>query len=126
VPDTKLDARGHPYIRTTVRIYGDLQIETFEAMCAVLARRPHQLAADMVLDGIRKGRRDKNIQSVVASIRGRRRETARRGLRLIRGGDGRSATAQEACTSSTPAGERESGQSGIARPGRPSGTSWQR
>jgi len=39
---------GVPSIRVTVRISGERQIATFEAICAATGRRPHELAADMV------------------------------------------------------------------------------
>jgi len=59
------DRTGVPYVKTTVRIYGERQIETFEAMCAVNGRRPHQMAADIMLDAIREARHDHDIQHVV-------------------------------------------------------------
>jgi hypothetical protein len=40
---------GVPLARTTVRISGERQIATFEAMCAATGREPHELASDIVL-----------------------------------------------------------------------------
>jgi hypothetical protein len=41
---------GVPWIRTTARIWGQRQIATFEALCAMTGRRPHELVSDIVLD----------------------------------------------------------------------------
>ena len=41
---------GVPYITTSVRIYGQRQIELFERLCQATGRQPHELAADAVLD----------------------------------------------------------------------------
>ena len=43
---------GVPYVTTTVRIYGARQIATFEALCEATGRRPHQLAADIVVEHV--------------------------------------------------------------------------
>lgn len=40
---------GVPFITTTVRIYGAPQIATFEAMAQNTGRKPHELAADIVV-----------------------------------------------------------------------------
>lgn len=40
---------GVPWVRTTVRIWGEQQIATFEAMCEATARSPHELAGDIVV-----------------------------------------------------------------------------
>lgn len=40
---------GVPYVSTTVRIMGEQQIATFEAMCERTGRKPFQLASDIVL-----------------------------------------------------------------------------
>lgn len=41
---------GVPWVRTTVRIWGERQIGAFEAICAGTGRRPHEMASDIVLD----------------------------------------------------------------------------
>lgn len=52
-----------------IRIYGRAQIETFEAMCALAGRAPYELAYDLVLDAIRTGQRDHEIQHLAALVR---------------------------------------------------------
>lgn len=44
--------------KTSVRVVGADQVDEFRALCVLLGRRPHQLAADFVLDGIRRARED--------------------------------------------------------------------
>jgi len=39
---------GVPSVRITVRIWGERQIATFEAMCEATGRKPHELAGDIV------------------------------------------------------------------------------
>lgn len=45
-------------LKTSVRVVGARQVDEFRALCVLLGRRPHQLAADLVLDGIRRARED--------------------------------------------------------------------
>ena len=58
-----------PYVKTTVRIYGERQIAAFEAMCAINSRRPHELAADVVLDAIKEAQGDPGFQQVTQALR---------------------------------------------------------
>jgi hypothetical protein len=53
----------------TVRIYGQAQIDTFEAMCALAGRAPHELAYDFVLERIRDGQADHETQHLAALAR---------------------------------------------------------
>lgn len=39
-------------LKTSVRVVGERQVDEFRALCVLLGRRPHQLAADLVLEGI--------------------------------------------------------------------------
>ena len=41
---------GIPWVRTTVRVWGERQVGTFEALCERTGRKPHELASDIVLD----------------------------------------------------------------------------
>jgi hypothetical protein len=72
-------------ITTSVRVLGRQQVDEFEALCHVLRRRPHQLAADLVLDGIRRYRDDPDVapyvQQLVLALR-----LHRSGLRVVEGG----------------------------------------
>jgi hypothetical protein len=43
-------------LKTSVRVLGADQVDEFRALCVLLGRRPHQLAADLVLEGIRRYR----------------------------------------------------------------------
>lgn len=70
-------------MRTSVRILGQAQIDTFRAMCALAGRRPHELAYDIVLEAIRAGQENHEVQELVQAIR--RRQS---GLRLVCGGPG--------------------------------------
>jgi hypothetical protein len=67
-------------LRTSVRILGDAQVDMFRAMCAAAGRRPHELAADIVLEAIRAAQEDPDHQGMVKAIR-----LATSGLRLVRG-----------------------------------------
>jgi hypothetical protein len=58
-----------PYVQTTATVMGQRQIDTWNAMCAIYGRRPHQLAADILLDGIREAQADESVQQVVRSVR---------------------------------------------------------
>lgn len=69
---------GVPWARTTVRIMGEKQIETFEAMCWLAGRKPHEMAADVILDAIREGQHDHETQALVTSLK-----RTRRNLRAI-------------------------------------------
>ncbi len=85
MPKVRYDARtGVPYITTTVRIYGERQIRAFQVMAIDQARQPWQLAADIVLDGIRSGLRDPRIARTVALLPPLGRQPAPR-LRLVKG-----------------------------------------
>ena len=48
---------------------GERQIETFEALCHIWGRRPHELVADVVLEKIREAQRDPEVQEVVTAVR---------------------------------------------------------
>ncbi len=72
-----------PTLKTSVRILGQEQIDTFRAMCALAGRRPHELAADIVLAVIREAQHDHSTQSLVRAVR--RHQS---GLRLFYGGPG--------------------------------------
>jgi hypothetical protein len=60
---------GVPHARTTVRIYGERQIAIWEAMCAASGRRPHELAADIILGAIQAREHDHGIQHLAQIIR---------------------------------------------------------
>jgi len=64
--------------RTSVRILGTAQVETFRAMCALAGRRPHELAYDIVLEAIRAAQEDPDHQALVAAAR-----RHKSGLRLV-------------------------------------------
>jgi hypothetical protein len=72
----------------TVRIYGRAQIETFEAMCALAGRAPHELAYDFVLERIRDGQADHETQHLAALARA---------VTLIYGGPRSAAGRREMC-----------------------------
>ncbi|SNT60657.1 hypothetical protein SAMN05216276_107842 [Streptosporangium subroseum] len=59
---------GVPYVRTSVRVRGERQIRTFLAMCRLAGRRPHELAADLVLAAIRAAQCDHEVQHAVAEL----------------------------------------------------------
>jgi hypothetical protein len=80
-----------PYAKTTVRILGEAQIETFEAMCFLEHRRPHELAADIVLETIRAGQENHQVQDLVAALR-----RSRRHLRSVQPGSGAGEVARRA------------------------------
>lgn len=67
-----------PTFKTSVRILGQEQIDTFRAMSALAGRRPHELAADIVLAAIREAQRDHATQALVHAVR--RHQS---GLRLV-------------------------------------------
>jgi hypothetical protein len=69
--------------RTTVRILGQAQIDTFKAMCALAGRRPHELAYDIVLESIRKAQHDHETQALVSAVR-----RYQSGRRLVYSGPG--------------------------------------
>lgn len=55
MPKIRRSARTDtPYLRFSVVVMGQAQIDTWDAMCALTGRRPHQLAADIVLAAIRQ------------------------------------------------------------------------
>ena len=66
---------GVPSIRVTVRISGERQIATFEAMCAAVGCRPHQLAADLLLGELHEAGPD---PALAREARAARRERIRR------------------------------------------------
>lgn len=82
-----------PNLKTTVRILGN-RADEFEALCHLLRRRPYQLAADLVLDGIRRHlldpKTEQAVRHLVAARRRARAVTAGRpgpgGFRVIDGG----------------------------------------
>jgi hypothetical protein len=53
------------------RIFGQDQIDTFRAMCALAGRRPHELAADIVLEAILQARHDHEVQHLTVCLPGR-------------------------------------------------------
>ncbi|MFG1620197.1 hypothetical protein ACGFI3_46250 [Nonomuraea wenchangensis] len=65
----QIDARtGVPWTRTQTRVLGEAQIRTFEALCRIGGRRPHELASDLVLQALRELRYDPEVQKVIAEI----------------------------------------------------------
>ncbi|HEY3718312.1 MAG TPA: hypothetical protein VGL39_27635 [Jatrophihabitantaceae bacterium] len=54
--------------KTSVVVMGERQVDEFQALCALLGRRPHQLAADMVLTEIRRYRRRKHVAEAVRHL----------------------------------------------------------
>lgn len=56
-----------PSLRTSVRILGK-RADEFEALCHLLHRKPFQLAADMVLDGIRRHLADPKTEHAVRQL----------------------------------------------------------
>lgn len=70
-------------VKTTCRVLGRAQVDTFLAMCALRGRRPHELVADIVLAAIREGQEDHDTQALVQALR-----RSRSGLRLVYGGPG--------------------------------------
>lgn len=84
-------------LKTTVRILGDV-VDEFQGLCHLLRRRPHELAADLVLEGIRRYREDPDVGPRLAVLVEERRRQwlaqeqlaqgrERKGLRLLSGGD---------------------------------------
>ena len=67
---------GVPYARTTVRIYGEPAIETWEAMCAASGMRPHELATYIVMQAIQDCQHDHAIQHLAQIIRRQQRPRA--------------------------------------------------
>lgn len=53
-------------VKTSVLILGDRQIETFEALCHLRRRDPHQLAADIVLEAILDAETDHEVQELMS------------------------------------------------------------
>jgi hypothetical protein len=70
-------------LKTSVRILGTAQVETFRALCALRGRRPHELAADVVLDALTAARDDPAVRDLVRAL-----HQHRSGLRLVRDDDG--------------------------------------
>lgn len=77
-------------IKTSCRVLGEAQVETFRAMCALRGRRPHELVADIVLTEIRLAQEDHETQHLVRLIR-----RSRAGMRLVYGGPGSRAGRRE-------------------------------
>jgi len=78
---------GVPTFKTSVRILGQDQIDTWRAMCLLAGRRPFQMAADVVLAAIREGQHDHEVQALVQSLRAFQRSNGKgssRRLRLVR------------------------------------------
>jgi hypothetical protein len=69
--------------RTTVRITGADQVDTWQMMCAFRGMRPHELAREIVIEAIRAAQENHEIQAAVLAAR---RNKA--GLRLVFGGAG--------------------------------------
>lgn len=66
-------------LKTSVRVLGERQVDEFRALCVLLGRRPHQLAADLVLNGIRRYREDPDIAlHLEAMVEATRSAAARR------------------------------------------------
>lgn len=66
----RADARtGVPYVKTSVKVLGQAQIEVFEALCRLHGRAPHEVAADLVLSAIRAARDTHEIQDLLAQMR---------------------------------------------------------
>jgi hypothetical protein len=78
---TYTDSQGVPYITVAVRIRGQRQIDTWDAMTFLSHRRSHELAADVVLDSIRDSREDPEVKELTRNIR-----RSRSGLKVA--GDG--------------------------------------
>lgn len=72
--------------KTSVRVTGLQQVDEFHALCALFGRRPHELAADMVLAGIRGYREDLDVaarvEHLVAAARGYQLRDGQTGVRL--------------------------------------------
>lgn len=58
-----------PYVKTSVAIRGERQIDAFEAICHITGRKPYQLAADIVLQYIKEHRDDDAVVELVAARR---------------------------------------------------------
>ena len=54
-----------PTLKTSVRVLGERQVDEFHALCAWYGRRPHELAADFVLEAIMRHRRRKKVAEFV-------------------------------------------------------------
>ena len=79
---------GVPTVKTSVRILGQAQIDTWRAMCALAGRRPFEMAAGIVLAAIREGQEDHEVQEMAQLLRGAREASGpRRPLRLVRADD---------------------------------------
>ncbi len=78
---------GIPTLKTSVRILGQDQIDTWKAMCLLSGRKPFQMAADVVLAAIREGQEDHEVQALVQSLRAAQSKSPRRSLRLVREDD---------------------------------------
>lgn len=68
---------GVPWVRTTVRIWGEPQIALFEAMCEATGRLPDELAADIVLDELMAAGTDPKRRKLAREGRQYRAEAAR-------------------------------------------------
>jgi hypothetical protein len=58
-----------PVSKAVATIMGRAQLDTWEAMCALRGRAPHELASDLVLAAIRWGQHDHETQALVAAVR---------------------------------------------------------
>ena len=54
----------------SARIFGQDQIDTFRTMYALAGRRPHELAADVVLEAILQARHDHEVQHLTVRLPG--------------------------------------------------------
>ena len=75
---------GVPFVRTSCKILGDKQIDTFEAMLAMTSRKPHELVADIVLAAIQKGQTDPKVQQVEAWLKESRQGRDPIGLYVVK------------------------------------------
>jgi hypothetical protein len=75
---------------TSVRIFGQDQVDAFRAICALAGRHPHELAVGIILEAILQSWHDHEVQHLVYAVR--RHQT---GLRLVYGGPGSAAGRDE-------------------------------
>ena len=75
---------GVPFVRTSCRILGDKQIDTFEAMLGMTSRKPHELVADIVLAAIQTAQTDPKVQQFEAWLKESRRGRDPVGLYVVK------------------------------------------
>jgi len=71
---------GVPWVRTTARIWGEQQIQAFEAMCVATGRLPHELVSDMVLAELHEAVGTREFRQLAREGRDWRRGRARERL----------------------------------------------